>query len=63
MSALVCKKSIEKFSFLFKVCYKFIFVKERDTRGIFLSFKKVFKMDQYVFELGAGLANLLYKLE
>ena len=32
-------------------------------QGIFLLFGKVFKMDQYVFELVAGLVNLLDNLE
>ena len=30
---------------------------------VFLLFRKVFKMDQYVFELVAGLGNLLLNLE
>ena len=57
------RKGIKKFSFLFKVCYKFIFMKLRRYIRVFLLFRKVFKMDQYVFELVAGLGNLLLNLE
>ena len=32
-------------------------------QGFFLLFRKVFKMDQYAFELPAGLAKLLDNLE
>ena len=32
-------------------------------QGIFLLFRKVLKMDQYIFKLVAGLANLLDNLE
>ena len=59
----LAKKVLKKFSFLFKVSYKFIFMKQWSYTRIFLLFRKVFKMDQYVFELVAGLANLLDNLE
>ena len=41
---VVCKKSIKKFSFHFKVCYKFIFMKERrNARGIFYYLERFLK--------------------
>ena len=58
-----CKKSIKKFSFLFKVCYQSNFMKHRRYTRNFLLFRRVFKMDQYVFDLVAGLSNLLDNLE
>ena len=59
----MCKKGIKKFSFFLKGCYKFIFRKHRRYTRISFIIYKGFKMDQYVFKLAAGLANLLDNLE
>ena len=64
LSALVCKKSIKK-----KLAFSLKFVinpfswNRGSIQGIFLLFRKVFKMGQHAFKLVAGLVSLLDNLE
>ena len=52
---------IKDFSFLFKICNKFNIMK--NWRNIFLLFKNVFNMDQYVLGIVLGSDNFLATFE
>ena len=62
-SALVCKRVLKSSAFSLKFVINLFSWNRGGIQGIFLLFRKVFKMDQYVFELVAGLASLLANLD
>ena len=52
---------IKDFSFLFKICNKFNIMK--NWRNIFLLYKNVFHMDQYVLEIVLESNNFIATLD
>ena len=60
---MVCKKVFKSPAFSLKFVISLFSWYRGDIQGIFLLFRKIFKMDQYVFELVEGLANLLDNLK
>ena len=56
------KKVLKSSAFSLKFVINLFSWNRGGIQGIFLLFRKVFKMDQYVFELVEGLASLLANL-
>ena len=56
---LLGKKRVEKLGFFLKISYKLIIMEQSGIHGIFLWFRHLFKIDQYVFALVVGSISFL----